>query len=218
MIRLFFVLTFFYSCILPPHISANETKSVSRFFKNSQLQWSGNRITGQLQNVPVKSLIEEILQTDGFRWEIWGEVSGNISISFDQLTVQQCIKEIMRLNHFSYALILEDEQLLGSIKTNNIKKLMIFKNDDIIRFSRTPQKRLVRQKMKIEEKSVPEKGVAVSLQPKSLSKKEKHRQRLSKKYKVDFEGTSQDLKNFVNELLIENRISSDEYEKIMKSK
>lgn len=222
MIRLFIVFIILNNAFLPfPfYASASENKPVSHSPKNYQVQFEGGRLTGELKNVAVKGLLEEILQTDGFRWEVKGELNGNISISFAQLTVEQCIKKIMRLSHFSYALVLGGEQSPSPSSTIPIyiKELIIYKNDNIIRFSRTQQKGLARQNIKIEEKPMPEKDVAISSHPKSLSKEKKHRKKPSRKYKVEFEGTSQDLKTFVNELLIENRISPDEYEKIMKSK
>jgi hypothetical protein len=218
MIHLVIVFIILINGFLPFYASAGENKPVSHSPKNYQVQIEGGRLTGELKNVAVKGLLVEFLQTVGFRWVVKAELNDAISISFAQLTVEQCIKKIMRLSHFSYALVLDGEQSPSSTKPIYIKELIIYKNDNIIRFSRTQQKGLARQNIKIEEKPMPEKDVAISSHPKSLSKEKKHRKRPSRKYKVEFEGTSQDLKTFVNELLIENRISPDEYEKIMKSK
>lgn len=218
MIRIVFVSIILISGFLPFYASASEKKSVSHSFNNYQVQFEEGRLTGELKNVAVKRLLEEILQKDGFRWEVKGELNGNISISFAQLTVEQCIKKIMRLSHFSYALVLDGEQSPSSTKPIFIKELIIYRDDNVIRFSKTQQKRLARQKGKIEEKPQPKKDETTASHPKPSVKKENHRESLSRNDKVEFEGTSQDLNTFVNELLIENRISPDEYEDIMKSK
>ena len=218
MIRLVFVFIFLISGFLPFYASAGETKSAPHSLKYYEVQSEGGRLTGELKNVAVKSLLEEVLQKDGFRWEVEGELNGNISISFAQLTIEQCIKKIMRLNHFSYALVLNGGQSLSSAKPNSIKELIIYRDDNVIRFSRTPQKRLTSQNRKIVEKPLPKKDEAIASHPKPSFNEENHRETRSRNYKIEFEGASDDLKKFVDELMIDDRISQDEYEKIMKSK
>ncbi len=66
------------------------------------MKWENERLTGEVKNVPIKSLIEELLRKEGFQWAVKGNLTGQISMSFDHLSVEQSIRKIMRVNNFDH--------------------------------------------------------------------------------------------------------------------
>ena len=111
-----------------------------RYLREPAVKWNNERLTGEVKNAPVIDLIKEILQktgTKGTNWEVNGSLKGNISMSFDNLTIDESVKKIMRQNRFNYTLISDERQFRDTNSIPRIKELAIYQEDQTIKFSRT---------------------------------------------------------------------------------
>lgn len=218
MIRLVIVFIFLISGFLPYFASAGETKSAPHSLKNYQLQSEGGRLTGELKNVAIEKLLEEVLQIDGFRWEVNGKLNGSISISLSQLTVEQCIKKIMRLNHFNYALIFDHDDSADNNNPHRIKNLTIYQKDEIVRFSRTSQITLAAKKKQINltPNAVSKRTTAVSPVAKPLAEKKQTKETLPSDPAVkEISAHKLEMKAYVDDLLGEDKITQEEYDALI---
>ena len=122
---------------------------VYMFLKEPAVKWNDERLTGEVKNAPLENLITELLRMAGSNWEVIGNLEGKVSISFDNLTINDSIKKIMRLNRFNYALIFDERQPHDSKNSHRIKELRIYQGDQRIRYSRTAKLIPAQKKQKI---------------------------------------------------------------------
>ena len=216
MIRLLLIITILITAFIASPIYANPNRPVARYLKEPIVKWEGHRLMGELKDAPVKNLLEELLRKDGFEWEITGNLTEKIDISFNHSTAEECILKIMRLNKFNYALIQDSTEPSDSNTPHRIKELIIYKKGDIIWFSRTQRPIPVQQDLKTAKKPASnDKRAAVSA-PGVRSKPARPREaRITKKSEVGPQEIPKEIREFMDELLAENKISTEEYKDVM---
>lgn len=108
-----------------PYIAAGQDRPALRFLEDSQLTWEDERLTGELKNVPVKSLLKKLSEEKNFQLVIIGDLNEQVDVSFDKLTLEQCIKRVMRLSDLSYLMVVEGQGSSDAEPPYRIKKLII---------------------------------------------------------------------------------------------
>ena len=99
--------------------------------------WNDNRLNAQLKNVPVKTLLEELMSRVGGACDVSGSLPGAISITIDNLTTAAAIHKIMRHQKYDYTMILTGFESPDS-GSDTISELTIYRGDDVIRFIKVP--------------------------------------------------------------------------------
>lgn len=197
-------------------VFASEGNPVSHYSKYPQLKWKDKRLSGELSNCPVKILLEELSQKEGFQLEIIGDLNRKLDLSFDHLTLEQSIKKIMRLSNLSYVMILDVEGQSEDKALYRLNKLIVCQKDKSAQSSMTHRTPPVRQNRRIEKEPPPnEKEEAISQSPEASTEHRQHQKRTPKKSEVEFEGSPEDLRSYVEEMSREGLISLEEYKMIL---
>lgn len=188
---------------------AIESEPADRYVEFPQLKWEDNRLYGKLRAVPVRALLEKLSSREGFQLEIIGEIDHTVDVFLDRMTLEQSIKKIMRLTNLDYIMILNGQGLTEGKGPHNIKKLIICNKD---------KKGLSTTKSPTEGPS-PEKEIRsnepTSPPVKAAIEDKKNLKKAQRNEDVQFEGSPEDLNDYVTELATEGRISPKEYEVIM---
>ena len=202
--------------LLPAQIFASEDESAFRYLKDPQLKWEDERLTGELRNVPVKDLLEELSRKEGFQLEIVGDLDQKVDISFDYLTLEQSIKKIMRLANLSHVMILDVEGQPEDKALYRLNKLIVCQKGKKARTSRAHRTPPVRKKRRVERKTAPDdQEEAISSSPEPSGSHKQRPKTIPRKSEVEFQGSPEDLKGYVEEMSQEGRISLEEYKMIL---
>ena len=202
--------------VLSLQVFASEGKPVPHYSMYPQLKWEDERLTGELKNVPVKDLLEELSRKEGFQLEIVGDLDQKLDISFDHLTLEQSIKKIMRLTNLSHVMILDVEGQSEDKALYRLSKLIVCQKGKKARSSRTHRTPPARQKRSVEKKPAPDdEEEAISSPPEPSGEPRERPKATPRKSEVEFEGSPEDLKGYVEEMSREGRISPEEYEMIL---
>ena len=132
MLRLLTILIILLAFVLSTSATADAQRSSSRYLAAPAVKWENNRLTGQVKNAPIKSLLTELLQKQGYQWEIRGNLSGKIGLSFDNMTIEESIRKIMRLGQYNYALLHSSPALSENSSAPTIKELTISANSSLL--------------------------------------------------------------------------------------
>ena len=203
--------------LLSPQICAGKDEPAFRYLKDPQLKWEDECLTGELQNVSVKTLLEELSRKEDFQLEIVGDLDQKLDISFDHLTLEQSIKKIMRLTNLSHVMILDVEGESEDKALYSLSKLIVCQKGKKARSSRTYRTPPVWEKRGVEKKPSPddEGEEAISSPPEPSGAPRERPKATPRKSEVEFEGSPEDLKGYVEEMSREGRISPEEYEMIL---
>ncbi len=199
--------------VLSLQVFAGEVKPVPHYSMYPQLKWEDERLTGELNNCQVKTLLEELSQKEGFQLEIIGDLNRKLDLSFDHLTLEQSIKKIMRLSDLSYVMISDVEGQSEDNALYRLSKLIVCQKNKSTQSSRTHRTRPVPRKRRPEKNPSPDdEEEAISSPPEPSAE---HRQRQKQKTEMEFEGSPEDLRSYVEEMSREGLINSEEYKMIL---
>jgi hypothetical protein len=218
MIRQLILITIFLGGYLSSPVFAVRQGSSYQFLKEPAVKWTDARLTGVVKNAPVKNLITELLWMTGSNWEVIGNLEGKMSISFDNLTIDDSIKKIMRISRYNYTLIFEEQEPIDSMGSHHIKELTIYQEDQRIRFSRTARQLPApkKKKVKIARKPVIGKPAAfLPAEPPAKKPKLLNSQR-SEPTREEIAAIDKELRAFADEMLSEKKITQEEYNELMK--
>jgi hypothetical protein len=188
-----------------------------RYLKQPAVKWSGERLTGEIKNAPLASLLTELLRMEGFNWEVIGNLGGTISVSFDHLTINDSIKKIMRLNRFNYALIFDERPSRDANSTHLIKELTIYQRNQKIRFSRTADQIPAPKKKKVKtaRETNPSKIIAAMPAKPVVKKSNIRKTQPSKPTKEEMAAIDKELRAFAEEMLAGKKITQEEYNEMV---
>lgn len=216
--RAFFIISILLTIFLSTQVFADGNGTFSRYLKEPAVKWENNVITGELKNVPVKDLLEELLRKEGSNWEVIGDLKGTLSISFDNMTINDSIKKVMRLGHYNFTLIFDSDELADKPLPHRIKYLTVYQKDKIIRFSRTSQLTVASPKKQINKspKAAPQGTTAVSPVPKHLAeRKQRTNTPPSGPTKKEISALNEEIKAFADEMLAAKKITQEEYNELV---
>jgi hypothetical protein len=184
-----------------------------RYLAEPAVKWNGGRISGELKNVPIKGVLEDLLRGESYDCTVSGELKGNISISFENLTVEASIRKIMRNSNYNYSIVTSGaHKTAGTDRSGGINELVIYQADSTIRFARVLRAQTVVSSavpmpsepiaaMKPLPRSEPSEPVAVDKPLRQPGKGIEH--------------LDNEIKAFMEELLAANKVSREEYEQAL---
>ena len=191
-----------------------------RLLREPAVKWNDGRLEGEIKNAPVKNLITELLQragTKGTNWEVIGNLKGNINISFNNLTINESIKKVMRLNRFNYALIFDEWQSQGSKHFHRIKELTIYQEDQAIRFYRTSKQIQASREINSERTRKPATSKPTVVLPASpaAAKPKTQGTRPAEATSEEIAAMDKELQTIADEMLADEIITQEEYDALM---
>lgn len=201
-------------CLFPfvSQALAIEEKEESLSLKEG-FRWENGLLSGDFKEIPVISFLEELSLRAGFELTIMGELDAKMTMSFKKVPLEEAIKRVMRISDLSYVVIFDDKDILAGGKSNWIRKLIVFSQ---VKNLQAAPRRAIR------EISNPDKASSLTYERKprspsqesSLVRIEPHKE-IPPKSHTEFEGSKQELKNYVDKLSRERRLSPEEYKRIM---
>jgi len=194
-----------------PEHSAWADNNGFRYLRPPAVQFNNGKLSGELSHVPLKDLIYELLRKEGALWEIQGELRGQVSVSLDNLTIAQSIRKVLHSNNLNHVVIMDGTGSKGIDIPMRIMELIVFPDEEEVRFNRTLL-------------TVNKENPALSYGGPSLPT-------LGNRSKVEVEPTVEitsrpipdgnfdesykAMKNFLERLLEEKQINSEEYNSLM---
>ena len=192
-------------------VSANDDDYDYRYLKEPSVTWEDGRLTGEIENVPVEVLLEELAWKKNFQLEIFGDINQEINISFDHHTLEESIKKIMRITHLSHVLISDAEKESKGEVSYCLSELIVFAMGKRIRSSQSRPLQSVRNARELTSRE--EKGFPLSQEPGSEAIKPPEHS--SRRINATFEGNLDDFKIYVEEIAKKGKINPQEYESIL---
>lgn len=196
--RLFFALALVFLCGLTA-FAAGDYRGPQQL-GGSMVAWTDNRLTVEIENAPVKGVLEDLIESQGFACEVMGDLQGAISMVIDNLTVEEAILKILRNSQYDYTMVISE---IESSDGNHaaVIQLTIYQGNDIVRFVRNEK---------------PES----SIKPKRDESKIKTLEKPPVKKPVtinqatgeELEKLDQEIKLFMDEMLSEEKIGKIEYD------
>jgi len=235
MTRRFTILIILIFGLLGIQVFTTHSKSVFRYLKSPEITWENNRLNGKLQNVPLNDLLKELALWEGFHLVMLGDLTQNISLSLDHLTIEETIKKIRRQTNLNYIIIFDEEKSSEPENRFLIEKLLVFQKEDggkraisyhsknqdqkqQVTHKRPPDQKKRSPSSQLDPPSSYQEPPDLADEPSEPSGPEPDRTEVGQdksspgKPEVKFEGDVNDLKTFVETLSSEERISSKEYE------
>jgi len=204
------ILLFSLDALAAPH------SGYARYLSGPTVKWEGNRLVGDLRNVPVRGLLEELLQTEGVKWEVEGDLNGQVSVSFDDLTLEESIRKVLKSNRYSYTLIQSLPDPPDPSSPSIINRLTVYQDDKMTRFWRTDQKLGPSPKNLSTPKTVyPANSPPVTVADGAPRHQVPPLPVMPEVAPEDLERVDKEIKEFLSDLLKERQISAQEYEKMM---
>jgi len=206
---------------------AGENESDFRHLKSPEFKWEDSRLTGEVKDVPVIELLEELSWKEGFELKIFGKLDQKTNVAFDHLTVEECIKKIMRTTGLSYIIISGGAESSDTESSYRISKLIVCQKGKSSYTPTEPRPSPQRPKRRVERKPPPKvKEEAVSPAPEEESQavtppsqvsegSTARTKALLEKARVEFEGNPEDLKDYLDQLSSEGKITPQDQKMIL---
>ena len=192
-------------------VFANDDDYDYRYLKEPSVTWEDGRLTGEIENVPVEVLLEELAWKKNFQLEIFGDINQDINISFDHHTLEESIKKIMRITHLSHVLISDAEKRSKGEVSYCLSELIVFARGERIRSAQNRPLQSVKDTRKLTSRE----EIVVSLSQEAAFEKIKPPKNGSRRINATFEGNLDDFKIYVEEIAKKGGINSQEYETIL---
>ena len=139
-VRILSYVAIFLCVSLPLQGVAGNGGAYTRYLRPPTVTWQDDLITGDLKNVPVQGIVEDLLRAGGYEWDVEGSLNGQISISLDGLTVAESLHRILKRSDANFAMIQADTDPTDKGLDTGIEKLTIYQKDGYVRFLRTSRK------------------------------------------------------------------------------
>jgi hypothetical protein len=188
-----------------------------RYLNEPVVHWNGNRLNGELKNVPVRGLLEDLLRGESYDCAVSGELKGNISISFENMTVEEIIRKIMRSNNYSYTLLTSGPaKPTGADHMAAIMELTIFTGGKTVQFTKVPVSRTT-EAARIKTSPAPAPAAAAAPAPTTAATAPETAELApaAPPSGVEIEKLDKEIKAFMDEMLAADKTSREEYETAM---
>ena len=211
---------------MPTIIMAGNGGATGRYLRPPAVTWQDDLISGDLKNVPVQGIVEDLLRSGGYEWDVEGSLNGQISISLDGLTVAECLRRILKRSDANFAMIQADTGSSDKGLKTGIEKLTIYQKDGYVRFLRTSRK-ITASKYTRQRSTIPKtRASAIKHPPKTKQPPAKSAKRPSKSVKPkavkppdmspeDHAMMDKELKSMLDDMLTENQITDEEYRQLL---
>lgn len=176
----------------------------------STVSLSQLNLTGRLDNFPLKDILLELSSKAGFELETVGTLDQSITISFRDQPLIEGIRDMMRLAGVSFVIIQSSSEAMPQPETQHgIQTLVVFDTGRSSALPGTGSQAIQRDQQEDDFSYDQEIG-----QEQPVESFE-NANGTNGQDEVEFEGTQEDLKDFVDSLSENKTINREEYEMIM---
>jgi type II secretory pathway component GspD/PulD (secretin) len=138
--RLYFTLSMILALVFYLQVHAAQSQNRLQYLTEPLVKWENNRVSGEVKNVPVSGLLQELVQGRNSGCRMDGVLQGTISISFENLDPEDIIRKIMRNLNYNYTMIVNSPEPSDSGGIAGVSQLTIYQGSGTIRFRRVPLK------------------------------------------------------------------------------
>lgn len=172
----------------------------------STVTWNENRLTVALKNAPVKGVLKDLMESEGFACVVTGDLQGTITMSIDNLTVEETVHKIMRNRKENYTMILS-----GTDPSDDshavLSELTIYQKNEVVRFEKVPKGTLTTEP----ERVVPAVAPAAQAPPENQGRG------IGLATQEMRDAMDTEIKSLLDEMLAEEKMSPQEYEEALRS-
>lgn len=172
----------------------------------STVTWNENRLTVALKNAPVKGVLKALMESEGFSCQVEGDLQGTITMSIDNLTVEETVHKILRNRKENYTMILSGTDPSDASHAV-LSELAIYQKNEVVRFEKVPKGTLTAEP----ERVVPAAAPAAQAPPENQGRGTG----LATQEMRDEMDT--EIKSLLDEMLAEEKMSPQEYEEALRS-
>ncbi len=186
------------------NVHSVQSQAHFRYLNEPAVIWDGDRMSGELKNVPVSGVLEELLRGRDGDCEIDGRLNGVVTISFRNLTVEQIIRKILSNNNYNYTILFStNDAPPEKADAAEVRELTIYQDNTAVRFAR------------IERSPLREAATAWAG---SVSRAEEPPRsvRTVPLAEGDIQRLDEEIKAFMDEMLAAEKIDRHEYESALK--
>ena len=175
------------------------------YLKKAGIKVEGTRLNGVLKNAPVKGVLKDLISGDGFACQVTGDLQGTVSMTIDNLTVEETLHRVMRNRRYDYTMILAEP---GSPDGSDaaIRELTIYQNDKVVRFVKVP-------KDSVGDKPAGVAPVAKPVVPTSTETSVRTKAATGE----ELEQLDREINSLMDEMLTEEKMTRQEYDEALKS-
>jgi len=177
----------------------------------STVSLSQLNLTGRLDNFPLKDILLELSSKAGFELETVGTLDQSITVSFRDQPLSEGIRDMMRLAGVSFVIIQSSSEAMPQPETQHgIQTLVVFDTGRSSALPGTGVQAIPRDQQEDDfsyDQEIGQEQPVESLENAIGTNGQDE---------VEFEGTQEDLKDFVDSLSENKTINREEYEMIMK--
>ena len=172
----------------------------------SKVTWNENRLTVDLKSAPVKGVLKDLMESEGFSCQVEGDLQGTITMTIDNLTVEETVHKIMRNRKENYTIITSGTDPSDDSHTV-LSELTIYQKNEVVRFEKVPEGIL----------AVEPKRVTPAVQPAAQAPPENRSRQSDLATQEMREELDAEIKSFLDEMLTEEKMSQQEYEEALRT-
>lgn len=166
--------------------------------------WNENRLTVVLKNAPVKGVLKGLMESENFACQVEGDFPGTITMTIDDLTVEEAVHKILRNRNYNYTMILS-----GTDPSDDavLSELTIYQKNEEVRFEKVPKGMLAVEPGRVAPAAPPAAQAPPENQDRGtdLATEEMRKE-------LDAE-----IKSLLEEMLAEEKMSPQEYEEALEA-
>ena len=199
---------------------------IGRYLRAPAVTWQGGRISGDVRDVPIQGLVEDLLRSGGYEWYVEGRLQGQISVTFDGLTLAESVRKVMKQSDLDFAMIQANAESPDVGQGASIEQLTIYQTAGFVRFSRTENKVTAASStgqrltdfdthtaaMQSSPQVKASSGLPAKATPKTAKSEPANKTAMTAEERAKLD---KDLKDMLGEMLLEKQITEEEYREIM---
>ena len=226
MIRCLSIVAIMICLLVNSQAAAGSDGPIGRYLRAPAVTWQGGRISGDVRDVPIQGLVVDLLRSGGYEWYVEGRLQGQISVTFDGLTLAESVRKVLKQSDFDFAMIQANAESPDVGQGVNIEQLTIYQTAGFVRFSRTENKVTAASSAELRltdsdthtaaMQSSPQVKASSALPAKATPKTAKPEPAIEPEVTAEERAKlDKDFKDMLGEMLLEKQITEEEYHEIM---
>lgn len=187
--------------LLVPEISSARSRGRLAFLTEPRVQWKADRLSGELRDVPVGAVLEELLRGRAYDCKVDGVLQGTLTIHFENLTPEELIRRIMYTHQYNFTMIETHPEASDAGGVAGVSRLTVYQGDTTVRFTRVP----VSAARTVQKRPLPAGSASGVESPRTIPDTDG---------KID--ALDQEIKTFLDNMLTSDKITREEYDKALK--
>ncbi len=204
MIKVFFFFIVIFCILFLNSFVADTNCFALSYLKKAGIKVEGTRLNGDLKNAPIKNILKDLMESDGFECQVTGDLQGTISITIENLNVEETIQKIMRNRRYDYTMVLVEPESPDG-RHPAVRELTIYQGDSTVRFAMVPKSLSTAQPEGVKPVPAPAATLTESPSGSNVASEEA------------LEQLDRELKSLMDEMVADKKMSRQEYDEALKT-